>query len=410
MTTPLLLEEWSPKNIRDLTSEQIGDLLGMKGMKVEACPDGSFNVRSTENIVGYLRRGETSVIVSPSKCNASHVLFMMGYAENPRMFQDGQVEFAEDCNLLEAFVTVFVRSATKAIERGMFRSYTAVEDDLTVVRGRIRMGEQMSRRFRLSPPIALSFDEFTVDNQENRLIRSAIELASKLPIRNPETTRGIQFLRAMFSDVSIVEFDRSWLPQPNWNRLNEHLEYAVSLARRIIQNSSISLEHGDSSSDEFIINMANVFEDFVVTAVREHLKLSRSEMPRANEIHPLLYLDEGQLVRLKPDISRWEGSRCVAIGDVKYKPIADAGVIHADIYQLLAYAVANELPEASLIYAMPKSEQVGLKLLNTHKIVGADARINVFALDLTTSPGEVLRQIAEFSKSFEPRLSEVSVT
>ena len=409
MTTPLLLEEWSPKNIRDLTSEQIGDLLGIKGMKVEACPDGSFNVRSTENIVGYLRRGETSVIVSPSKCNASHVLFMMGYAENPRMFQDGQVEFAEDCNLLEAFVTVFVRSATKAIERGMFRSYITVEDDLTVVRGRIRMGEQMSRRFRLSPPIAVSFDEFTVDNQENRLIRSAIELASKMPIRNPETTRGIQFLRAMFSDVSIIEFDRSWLPQPNWNRLNEHLEYAVSLARRIIQNSSISLEHGDSSSDEFIINMANVFEDFVVTAIREHLKLSRSEMPRANEIHPQLYLDEGQLVRLKPDISRWEGSRCVAIGDVKYKPIADAGVIHADIYQLLAYAVANDLPEASLIYAMPKSEQVGLKLLNTHKIVGAGALINVFALDLTTSPGEVLRQIAEFSKSFEPRLSKVLV-
>jgi 5-methylcytosine-specific restriction enzyme subunit McrC len=405
MTTPLLLKEWSPKNIRDLTEEQTRDLLGIKGMKVEACPDGSFNVRSTENIVGYLRRGETSVIISPSKCNASHVLFMMGYAENPRMFQDGQVEFAEDSNLLEAFVTVFVRSATKAIERGMFRSYTAVEDDLTVVRGRIRMGEQMSRRFRLSPPIALSFDEFTVDNQENRLIRSAIELASKMPIRNTETTRGIQFLRAMFSDVSIVEFDRSWLPQPNWNRLNEHLEYAVSLARRIIQNSSISLEHGDSSSDEFIINMANVFEDFVVTAIMEHLKLSRSEMPRANEIHPQLYLDEGQLVRLKPDISRWEGSRCVAIGDVKYKPIADAGVIHADIYQLLAYAVANELPEASLIYAMPKSEQVGLKLLNTHKIVGAGAHINVFALDLTTSPGEVLRQIAEFSKSFEPRSS-----
>jgi 5-methylcytosine-specific restriction enzyme subunit McrC len=407
MTTPLLLKEWSPKNFRDLTPEQIEDLLGIKGMKVEACSDGSVNVRSTENIVGYLRRGNTSVIVSPSKCDASHVLFMMGYAENPRMFQDGQVEFSEDDNLLEAFVAVFVRSATKAIERGMFRSYMTVEDDLAVIRGRIRMGEQMSRRFRLSPPIAVSFDEFTVDNQENRLIRSAIEIASRMPIRNPATNTGIQFLRAMFNDVSIVEFDHSWLPQPSWNRLNEHLEYAVSLARRIIQNSSISLEHGDSSSDEFIINMANVFEDFVVTAMREQLKLSRSEMPRANEIHPYMYLDEGQLVRLKPDISRWEGSRCVAIGDVKYKPIADAGVIHADIYQILAYAVANELPEASLIYAMPKSEQAGLKLLKTHKIDRADVRINVFALDLTTSSDEVLRQIAEFSKSFEPQLSKV---
>ena len=407
MTTPLLLKEWSPRNFRDLTPEQIEDLLGIKGMKVEACSDGSVNVRSTENLVGYLRRGNTSVIVSPSKCDASHVLFMMGYAENPRMFQDGQVEFSEDDNLLEAFAAVFVRSATKAIERGMFRSYMTVEDDLAVIRGRIRMGEQMSRRFRLSPPIAVSFDEFTVDNQENRLIRSAIEIASRMPIRNPATTTGIQFLRAMFNDVSIVEFDRSWLPQPSWNRLNEHLEYAVSLARRIIQNSSISLEHGDSSSDEFIINMANVFEDFVVTAMREQLKLSRSEMPRANEIHPYMYLDEGHLVRLKPDISRWEGSRCVAIGDVKYKPIADAGVIHADIYQILAYAVANELPEASLIYAMSKSEQAGLKLLKTHKIDRADVRINVFALDLTTSSDEILRQIAEYSKSFEPQLSKV---
>ena len=406
MATPLLLKEWSPKKIRGLTGEQINDLLGIKGMKIEACPDGSFNVRSTENIVGYLRRGGTSVIISPSKCSASQVLFMMGYSENPRMFQDGQVEFSEDDNLLEAFITVFVRSATKAIERGMFRSYMTIEDDSNVIRGRIRMGEQMSRRFRLAPPIAVSFDEFTVDNQENRLIRSAIELASKLPIRNPETHRGLHFLRAMFSDVSIVEFDHSWLPQPTWNRLNSHLEYAVSLARRIIQNSSISLEHGNSSSDEFIINMANVFEDFVVTAMREQLNLSRSEMPRANEIHPHMYLDEGRLVRLKPDISRWEGSRCVAIGDVKYKPIADAGVIHADIYQLLAYALANGLPEASLIYAMPKSEQVGLKLLRTHKIDRAHVRINVFALDLTTSPGEVLRQIAEFSKSFQPRMDK----
>jgi 5-methylcytosine-specific restriction enzyme subunit McrC len=407
MATPLLLKEWSPKKIRGLTGEQINDLLGIKGMKIEACPDGSFNVRSTENIVGYLRRGGTSVIISPSKCSASQVLFMMGYSDNPRMFQDGQVEFSEDDNLLEAFITVFVRSATKAIERGMFRSYMTIEDDSNVIRGRIRMGEQMSRRFRLAPPIAVSFDEFTVDNQENRLIRSAIELASKLPIRNPETHRGLHFLRAMFSDVSIVEFDHSWLPQPTWNRLNSHLEYAVSLARRIIQNSSISLEHGNSSSDEFIINMANVFEDFVVTAMREQLNLSRSEMPRANEIHPHMYLDEGRLVRLKPDISRWEGSRCVAIGDVKYKPIADAGVIHADIYQLLAYALANGLPEASLIYAMPKSEQVGLKLLKTHKIERANARINVFALDLTTSSDEILRQIAEFSKSFEPQLSKV---
>lgn len=403
MESPLLLDEWAPRNLANLTEDQIADLSRIDGVKVEAKGDGTFVVRSTGNKVGYVRSGQTSVIIRPSKCDAAHVMFMMGYAENPQFFGDQDVDFLHDDDLLEAFVSVFVRAVSKTIEHGLFHSYMTIDDDLAVIRGRIRMSDQISRRFRLSPPLAVSFDEFTIDNLENRLIRAAVDIASRLPIRNMQTSKGLQYLRGMLNDVSIIEFDKNWLPEPNWTRLNEYLRYPVMLARRIIKNSSVSLDHGAAGSDEFLINMATVFEDFVTTAIRESLKVSRYEMPRANELKSRLFLDQKSEVRLKPDISRWNGSKCIAIGDVKYKRSTSDGVNHPDLYQLLAYATATNLKTASVIYAASMDESEEL-LLGAHKVLYANVEINVFALDLRKSTSEILEDIAKFATSFEGQL------
>jgi 5-methylcytosine-specific restriction enzyme subunit McrC len=396
----LKLREWERKSNVDLTAQQIGNLQSIDGIRVEARTDGKFDITPTGNLVGYVRRGDTSVVIEPSKCGAAQVIFMMGYSEDPNMFGSEQVDFDQDEDLLEAFISVFVRSTSTSIRRGLFRTYASQDEDLSTIRGRIRMSDQMARRFRLSPPIAVTFDEFTVDNYENRILRGAIQLASQLPIRNQVTARGLQYLRAMFSDVSLVEFNRSSIVEPVWNRLNEHLRYPVSLARRILTNSSISLDHGIASSDEFLVNMANVFEDFVATAVREHLNLSKVEMPRANELKGKLFLDEESKIRLKPDLSRWQGERCIAIGDVKYKRTTANGVNYPDIYQLLAYATAANLPQASVIYAMAKDDEEGIRLLGDHLVLGANVLIKVFALDLQQPSSDLLLQISEFADNF----------
>ena len=394
----LKLREWERKSNVELTAEQIGNLQSIDGIRVEARTDGNFDITPTGNLVGYVRRGDISVVIEPSKCGAAQVIFMMGYSEDPKMFGSDQVEFDQDDDLLEAFISVFVRSAIAAIERGLFRTYASQDDDLSTIRGRVRMSDQMSRRFRLTPPIAVTFDEFTVDNYENRILRSAIQLASHLPIRNQVTSRGLQYLRAMFSDVSLIEFNRNSVVEPVWNRLNEHLKYSVNLARRILTNSSISLDHGVASSDEFLINMANVFEDFVVTAIREDLGATKSEMPRAKDLKFPVRL--ATKIRLKPDISGWNGDTCVAIGEVKYKRTTADGVVHPDIYQLLAYATATGLSQASVIYAKSAGENDGLSEVGSHFVEGPGITINVFALDLQKSSSEVLEQISVFANNF----------
>jgi 5-methylcytosine-specific restriction enzyme subunit McrC len=403
MIPPLQLREWTKTSVEELTPAQISELQRIDGLRIEPRPDGRFDITPTGNLVGYVRRGETSVIIRPSKCDSGLVLFMMGYTDNPEMFGESQVDFEADEDLLEATVSVFVRATLSSVARGLYRAYASMDEELSVIRGRVRISDQISRRFRLVPPISVSYDEFTVDVIENRLIKAALEVVSQMPIRNKRTVDDLQVLRAVFTDVTHTDFDQSSMPKPVWTRLNQHLKYSVNLAKRIILHSSISLDLGDSSSDEFLINMANVFEDFVVTAIREELNLNSTQMPRANELRNNPYLDLGNLIKLKPDISRWQGSQCVAIGDVKYKRTSSEGVVHPDVYQLLAYATATELCRASVVYACGKGERDEL-LVGSHKVRGIDIEIEVFALDLTKSSSEVLDQIAEFARAFQPRL------
>jgi hypothetical protein len=72
---------------------------------------------------------------------------------------------------------------------------------------------------------------------------------------------------------------------------------------------------------------------------------------------------------------------------VKYKKTTVDGVLHPDIYQTLAYAVAADLPGALLVYAAGGSDPV------YHRVVHLDRRIDVMALELDGPRSAVLADV-----------------
>ncbi|RIK35566.1 MAG: hypothetical protein DCC58_20325 [Chloroflexi bacterium] len=91
---------------------------------------------------------------------------------------------------------------------------------------------------------------------------------------------------------------------------------------------------------------------------------------------------------LKPDISWWEGGRCTFVGDVKYKRLYSQQVApNADLYQLLAYAIAADVPGGLLIYARGEREETTATVRHTGK------RLEVRALDLSGTPEDILAQV-----------------
>ena len=136
----------------------------------------------------------------------------------------------------------------------------------------------------------------------------------------------------------------------------------------------------------FLVDMNRVFEDFVVIALRDALRVSERSFPQGTA-GKSLYLDRAKRVRLEPDISWWDGIICTFVGDVKYKRLAVAEVKHADLYQLHAYATAAALPGGLLIYAAGEAEDT------IHEVVHAGKRLQIVTLDLQGSPHEILAGI-----------------
>ena len=100
-----------------------------------------------------------------------------------------------------------------------------------------------------------------------------------------------------------------------------------------------------------------------------------------------LCLDESRRVGLEPDLSWWRGGRCRFVGDVKYKRVNVAGIKHPDLYQLLAYVTAADLPAGMLIYAAGEGSPA------RHCVRHAGKKIVVESLGLAGPPSDILRQI-----------------
>ena len=107
---------------------------------------------------------------------------------------------------------------------------------------------------------------------------------------------------------------------------------------------------GEVRAASFLIDMNKVFEDFLVVAVREALGVTADAFPQGAQGRKL-HLDREGCLRLEPDISWCENGRCTFVGDAKYKPASGGDARSADLYQVLAYAVAARLPSALLVYA-----------------------------------------------------------
>ena len=268
------------------------------------------------------------------------------------------------------------------MRRGLLQGYRREEKALHTVRGRIRFGEQIKRRFGVPLPIEVAFDEFTEDIEENRLLKTALHRLAHLPVRAAQARRDVNALGPVFDAVELGSYCRG-VPEILYTPLNNHYRPAVELARLIIDNSSLELFRGKVTGASFMLDMNIVFEQFLFVALGEALALPPSQW----QTQAGLTLDEAKSINLYPDLLWQLGNRPIFVGDAKYKRITSTDFPNADIYQMLAYCTAADLPSGLLIYAKGESDPAIYSITNAHKT------IEVAAIDLSSQPEDILRQV-----------------
>ena len=343
------------------------------------------------SVIGAFESGGLSVSIRP-KLAIDRVLFLASYAMGAFKLRDvDRFSFAEARTLVEAMALALAAAARRAFAGGLVHGYRTEEEAAHTVRGRIRIDEQIRRRFGVPVPIEVRYDEFTDDVTANRLVKAAAARLGRLRLSLKHSREGLHWIAARLENVSLVEFPATAVPEVAFDRLNEHCREVVALARLVLRHGSFEAARGRVRAQGFLIDMNQVFQDFVTQALRESLRLSAHVFRSDAAIKPT-FLDEAERIRLKPDLSWWESGTCTFVGDAKYKRIVDDRVPNADLYQLLAYATALDLPGGLLIYAEGETAPA------THMVRYAGKRLEVAALDLSGSPAQLLARIDELSE------------
>ena len=379
---PLILTEGDAAQTVALTDAEYLALQQLALANVTPTLDrGLYEVVAARKI-GAVAMGDRQVVVRPKIAGLNRLVFMLGYAKDPGIWRDDLVDLTSDDELLPALAEAFSRLALAAVEQGLLQGYKTVQETLPVLRGRMLAGEQMTRLYGLPVPVAVEYDDFTVDIAENQILLMALRRLLVVPKVSIQARRRLQRLRLILADVNAPP--RGSGP-PSWRRSRLNVRYQPALALAQIVLAADSFEHhiGDLRVTGYMFDMWRVFEDFVTVALAESL---RSYGGRSVCQKPLS-LDIRRRVTMKPDLMWENGGTACAVVDAKYKAERPEGFPNADLYQMLAYCTVLELDEGHLIYAK------GNEPVDRHTVQGSGVVIHCHALDLSAPPAKLLQQV-----------------
>ncbi|MFF0546793.1 AAA family ATPase [Nocardia thailandica] len=323
-------------------------------------------------------------LVRPKITDLNRLIFLLGYALRPdRVWRDDPIRLDSADELLPALAEAFSRITLRAAEQGLPMGYRTVEDSLPVVRGRIMAGVQMRDRQGLPLPLAVEYDELTTDIDENRILLLALTRLLTMSRVTDAARRRLHRLRLAFGEVTLLD-KGAQLPTWKATRLNTRFHNALRLAEVVLAAESFEHRFGTITVTGYLFDMARIFEDFVCVALREALAPLGGRVAFQHR----LALDVAGDVITKPDLVWFAPGRAIrAIADAKYKAEKPAGFPDADLYQMLAYCTASNLPDGHLIYAR------GDQPVRSHRIMHSPITIHCHTLDLSLSPAALLAEI-----------------
>lgn len=346
--------------------------------------EGLWSVSSVSK-VGVVAVGEHELYIKP-KLPIPRLFFLMGYSRSPNYWRNDDVALSADEHLVSSIVGSFIRQIKQATVQGLLQDYKTVHESEPMVRGKLNIPAQIGRRAGLPLPAEVTYDDYTVDIAENRMLLAATRKLLTVP-RLAETDRqSLRKLELKFEGVGLA-----WptvFPPIRFTRLNAHYAPAVLLAEIILKGGSLEQQVGTVTASSFLFDMWEVFEDFVSVALREAMAFHGG---RVDLQYRGKHLDVGEVVPLRPDIVWRRDQDVLAVLDAKYKAEKNGRFPNADLYQMLAYCTRFKMQAGHLVYAKGECDET------IYEIHGTDVRIFTHSLDLEAQPLELLGQIGRLA-------------
>ena len=290
-----------------------------------------------------------------------NIYYMLAYAFQVLNEQGYRSVATEDfANTAELCAAILVRGISTQIKRGLNKDYLPQTEALSALRGKIDIAESIKTQTLQREQLVCSYDEFSVNSQMNRIIKSTVMLLLRADI-NKTQKKELRKLLVFFSDVDVIDlYSVNWNLQYNQN--NQSYRMLISICYLVVKGLLQTQSDGTIKLMDFLDErrMHRLYEKFI-------LEYYRKEFPQiaANASQIAWQLDDdvsAMLPAMQTDIMLSYGDKTLII-DAKYYAHTTQvqygkHTLHSNnMYQIFTYVKNKEVEMAG------KSHEVSGMLL-----------------------------------------------
>ena len=212
-----------------------------------------------------------------------NIYYMLSYAFQVLNEQGyKQIATEEFENVAELCSAILIKGVTSQIKRGLGKEYVEQTDSLASLRGKINISASVKGQTLLNKRMICSYDEFSVNSNMNRILRTTMETLIKSNI-SKNRKKQIRKLLIYFAEVEPLERERiNWKLQ--YNKNNQTYQMLISVCYLILKGLLQTTTDGNTKLMDFLDEqrMCRLYEKFILEYYRkEHkeIKASASQIP-----------------------------------------------------------------------------------------------------------------------------------
>lgn len=249
-------------------------------------------------------------------------------------------------NTAELCAAILVKGINKQVKRGLGKEYVARSEALSSLRGKIDVSESFKTQTFLKKQMVCGYDDFSVDSQMNRIIKSTVLLLLKSDISKARK-KELRKLMVYFDAVNTVDlYSVDWHMQ--YNRNNQTYRMLITICYLVFKGLLQTQSDGTTKLMDFLDEqrMHRLYEKFILEYYRkEHPELT------ANASQIPWQLDDGiddMLPVMRTDIMLTKDDKTLII-DAKYYAHTtqrqyDKNTLHSgNLYQIFTYVKNKEV-------------------------------------------------------------------
>lgn len=194
-----------------------------------------------------------------------NIYYMLSYAFRT-LTKQGYREMSTEkfSNTADLMTEILIAGISQQLKRGLGRAYIEQMEDIPVIRGRVNITESVKRQTMINRKLSRVYDDFSVDNSKNRIIKSTALLLLGADVAKQRKSR-LRKLLVYFDKVELID-----LRTVDWNihydRNNQTYRMLISICYLVVKGLLQTQADGKTKIMDFLDDqqMYHLYEKFIL--------------------------------------------------------------------------------------------------------------------------------------------------